>query len=124
MTDSDSFYSNAVSPISTGTNVQLQNLVSDERLESVEIVEEGEEEDDEESRFTWPDSTFDRIIYVLSFPFLVAYYFTIPDCAKPTGSYQCCGKSITIKWEKLYVATFCMSICWIAGLTVGPVPNM
>ncbi len=80
-------------------------------------------EEEEQSRFTWPDSLFDRIIYVLSFPYLVAFALTIPDCGKGSEIYSCCGNSTTIRWEKLYVGTFFMSIVWIALLTVGRFPN-
>ncbi len=82
-----------------------------------------EETEEEQGRFEWPDSNFDRFIYIFSFPFLVAFLLTIPDCGRDVETYNCCGRSFTIDWSKWFVATFIVSIFWIAGLTVSPVPN-
>uniref|UniRef100_H2YKM2 Sodium/calcium exchanger membrane region domain-containing protein n=1 Tax=Ciona savignyi TaxID=51511 RepID=H2YKM2_CIOSA len=43
-------------------------------------------------------------VYVLSFPWICAYTWTIPDCSKPE----------TRKW---YIFSFLMSIAWIAGIS-------
>ena len=67
-----------------------------------------QEEEEEESRFAWPDSWPERILFIVSFPFLVAFTYTIPDCGKP-------------KWEAWYVVSFAMSIVWIGGLCWGMV---
>jgi hypothetical protein len=63
-----------------------------------------DEEEDEHSLLSWPSTTIKRFTKVVSFPVLVLFYFTIPDCRKP-------------RWERWYVVTFAMSIFWIAGIT-------
>lgn len=53
--------------------------------------------------FEWPDSYPDKVLFIMSLPFLIAFVLTIPDCRKK-------------KLEKWYVVTFFMSILWIGGL--------
>ncbi|CAM9909592.1 unnamed protein product, partial [Discosporangium mesarthrocarpum] len=62
------------------------------------------DEEETESRFDWPDSTADKVLYVAGLPFLVLFTLTIPDCGKP-------------RWEKWYVISFFSSLLWISALT-------
>ena len=68
-----------------------------------EAGEGGDEDDDEGGRFDWPDNLADQILFVVSFPYLVAFTYTIPDCS-------------TERWKEWYIVAFGMSILWIGGL--------
>lgn len=57
---------------------------------------DGEEEDDD--RFAWPDTWPERILFIMCFPYLVAFTYTIPDCSKP-------------RWEKWYVVGYVLPPC-------------
>ena len=46
------------------------------------------------------------IFFVVSFPFIVAFTWTIPNCSTP-------------ETKKYYLFSFVMSIVWIAGLSFG-----
>ncbi|GFS23865.1 sodium:potassium:calcium exchanger [Elysia marginata] len=58
-----------------------------------------------ESVWTFPDSTFQRILYILTSPIKAAFFVTIPDSRRPGI------------WAKLYLVSFVMSVAWISGLT-------
>jgi len=63
-------------------------------------------------RFAFPadDAVKNRVLWVLSLPYYVAFTVTIPDCTKPVA-------------ERYFVLTFAMSICWIAVLCAGMVTS-
>lgn len=54
-------------------------------------------------RFDWPDNPAEQVLFVFSYPFLVAFTYTIPDCEND-------------KWERFYSVSFIISIIWIGGL--------
>ncbi|XP_033638321.1 sodium/potassium/calcium exchanger 4-like [Asterias rubens] len=47
-------------------------------------------------------------MFIVSFPFMCAFTWTIPNCSNP-------------KYKRLYMVSFLMSIVWIAGLSTGMV---
>lgn len=51
---------------------------------------------------------FHWILFLVSFPFVVSFSWTIPNCAKP-------------KLQKLFLLSFFMSVLWIAGLSFAMV---
>ena len=51
---------------------------------------------------------FHWILFLVSFPFVVSFSWTIPNCAKP-------------KLQKLFLLSFIMSVLWIAGLSFAMV---
>jgi hypothetical protein len=40
---------------------------------------DGGDDEDDGGRFDWPESSFDRVLFVLSFPWLCLFTVTIPD---------------------------------------------
>ena len=64
----------------------------------------GEDDEEDESPFAFPETLVGRIYYFIRLPYNVVYYLTIPDCA-------------TKRWEKWYLVTFFASIAWIGFLS-------
>lgn len=74
------------------------NLEKKQELESAESAAE-------DSLFSCPKNSICKLLlWVISFPLLLACYFTIPDCRKP-------------RWQKWYFLTFLNSCIWIGFLS-------
>ncbi|GFN80455.1 sodium:potassium:calcium exchanger [Plakobranchus ocellatus] len=58
-----------------------------------------------ESVWTFPDTTFQQVIWIVTCPIKAAFFVTIPDSRRPGI------------WAKLYLVSFVMSVAWISGLT-------
>jgi Ca2+/Na+ antiporter len=64
---------------------------------------EDPEEEEEESVFDMPEGLMDRIMFIITLPFLVLFHFTIPQVDKEA-------------WKNWYWFAFGMSILWIGVL--------
>jgi len=100
----------------TSGNIEMvsnQKLLGSEPNTAATSDFEANKEDDEEEgfwhRFEFPsDEGFgSKLYYVLAFPFVALFTFTIPDCNQ---------SFFTSKFEKVYWVSFIMSILWIGLL--------
>ncbi len=64
------------------------------------------EESDYESPLSFPDGCGRRSFWVVMLPATLLFWATIPDCRRPGTC-----------WKRLFLATFTVSILWIAGLS-------
>eukprot|EP00941_MAST-03F_sp_MAST-3F-sp1_P004582 g4582.t1 len=70
----------------------------------------GAKDDEEESLWDWPDTPVDQFFFILSVPFKVMFFVTIPDCSKPF-------------WAKWYWLTFASCIVWL-GVCCAMMANL
>ena len=74
--------------------------------------------------FEWPETRASQLLFLINLPLQVLLVFTIPNCSQP-------------RWKNWYVATFFLSLVWIAvfsflmvwwaetiGTTLGIPPNI
>jgi len=64
-----------------------------------ESTHHDDESEDHDHLLTWPEGTINRIVFVVSFPFLFAFNYTIPDPRKA-------------RWTNFYPLTLLMVVVW------------
>jgi sodium/potassium/calcium exchanger 2 len=82
-----------------------------EHIEAAKAALDAEEEEDEGVDLSFPDGMANRIVWLLLLPITGTLYMTVPDVRWPAGQWWCCKFK---SFQKFYVATFFLSIAWIA----------
>ena len=85
-------------------DVKVLSKDKDDASDENKNEESKESEDGEDEGFcSIPESFGDKILWLLSFPYKILFYITIPDCGKE-------------HLEKFYLLSFVMCMGWLAGL--------
>mmetsp|Transcript_34095 Transcript_34095/g.87942 ORF Transcript_34095/g.87942 Transcript_34095/m.87942 type:complete len:673 (-) Transcript_34095:1763-3781(-) len=83
---------------------QKWKLKTEESKKKMVDEKKSKEEDEPDSIYRWPKKARHRISYILTFPLLFLFHYTVPDCRKE-------------KFARFFPATFLLSIVWIAALS-------
>eukprot|EP00638_Chattonella_subsalsa_P012236 CAMPEP_0117791412 /NCGR_PEP_ID=MMETSP0948-20121206/8844_1 /TAXON_ID=44440 /ORGANISM="Chattonella subsalsa, Strain CCMP2191" /LENGTH=693 /DNA_ID=CAMNT_0005621465 /DNA_START=54 /DNA_END=2132 /DNA_ORIENTATION=+ len=75
-------------------------IMEEQKKEGEKPEDYDSDEDNDDSMFDWPETTKERILFLVVFPISVLLHFAIPNCSKK-------------KYEDYFVVTFALSLFWI-----------
>eukprot|EP01043_Picozoa_sp_COSAG02_P010100 COSAG02_NODE_349_length_24073_cov_102.816092_26_plen_736_part_00 len=110
--------------------MKVEDILRESSLQ--QLAEQQQAMEEHPTVLAWPDTSGRRILYICTFPMLVAFYMTIPDVRCVANLISCCFAGAMpnltgslcwcdrrVRWTNYYPATMIIAVLYLALLADG-----